>query len=143
MKVGSTTDSELLREKIRGALIQGSRAPPDALGIARSTLRTWKQVIGRLTPVIGKRGVEVLFDRSLHLTNRAFPWLGGPIKHGTSALETLQGRLEEQEVGVAIEASCAMLVTFTELLAGMIGSSLTTRMLMPVLGSAMSTDGEP
>lgn len=139
----SATDSELLREKIRLALTVGARATPDAASIARSTLRTWKQVISRLTPVIGTRGVEVLFNRSLHLTNRAFPWLGGTSERGVSALENLRGRLEEQEVAVATEASSSMLLTFAELLAGMIGSALTTRMLMPVLGSALATDEEP
>ena len=94
LAVTSVTDNELLREKIRQSLAVGAKANQDSASIARSTVRTWRQVISRLTPVIGRRGVEVLFDRSLHLTSTVFPWLAGAGEAGVSPLETLRSRLE-------------------------------------------------
>ena len=49
---------------------------PDASAIAEATLNTWRQVAARLAPVIGARGVDALFSRSLHVTSQDLPWAG-------------------------------------------------------------------
>ncbi|MEJ1962285.1 MAG: hypothetical protein WDO56_12345 [Gammaproteobacteria bacterium] len=91
-------------------------------------------MIARLAPVIGARGVDVLFRRALHLTSTAFPWLQLARDHegGIAVLESVTMRLAGQEASSAAEASHALLVTFTELLATLIGETLTERLLGPV-----------
>ena len=88
----------------------------------------------RLAPVIGARGVDALFSRSLHVTSKTFPWLAMAGNDGNSAalLASLKVRLAGQETAAAAEASDALLVNFTELLATLIGESLTERLLAPV-----------
>jgi hypothetical protein len=107
---------------------------PDAKAIAAAAADTWPQVTAQLAPVIGARGVDVLFRRALHLTSTAFPWLqlSGDHERGVAVLESLATRLAGQEASSASEASRALLVTFTELLATLIGESLTERLLGPV-----------
>jgi len=128
------TDRELCREAIRRTLALRAGDAPDAGAIAEATLGTWHLVATRLAPVIGTRGVDVLFDRSLHLTSAAFPWLSMRGDHEGNALvlATLKAHLESSGEDAAAEASYTLLVTFTELLTTLIGESLTERLLEPV-----------
>jgi len=121
-------------EAMRRTLAQGAGEAPNASAIAEATLNIWRQVATRLTPVIGVRGVDALFSRSLHVTSKTFPWLSMAGNDGNSnaLLASLNVRLASQETAAAAEASDALLVTFTELLATLIGESLTDRLLVPV-----------
>jgi hypothetical protein len=126
--------SEQQRDAIHRTLAQRAGGAPDANAIAEATLTTWHQVAARLSPVIGVRGVDVLFSRSLHLTSTDFPWLA--ITRGkedrATQLASLRARLAERETASAAKASSSLLVTFTNLLSGLIGKSLTERLLGPV-----------
>jgi hypothetical protein len=121
-------------EAMRKTLAQCAGEAPDASAMAEATLNIWRQVATRLTPVIGIRGVDALFSRSLYLTSKAFPWLSLSGNEGNSHVlrVILKVRLASQETAAAAEASDALLVTFTELLATLIGESLTDRLLVPV-----------
>lgn len=130
----ATTSDDLHHEAIRRTLARSAGDSPDASAIAEATLNTWRQVADRLAPVIGARGVDALFSRSLHVTSKTFPWLAMSGNDGSSAalLTSLKLRLASQETAAAAEASDALLVNFTELLATLIGASLTERLLAPV-----------
>lgn len=122
-------------EAMRRTLAQCAGEAPDASAIAEATLNIWRQVATRLTPVIGVRGVDALFGRSLHVTGKAFPWLvatAGNDGDGAARLVGLKARLASQGPAAAAEASHALLANFTELLATLIGAPLTERLLAPV-----------
>jgi hypothetical protein len=107
---------------------------PDAGMVAEATLNIWRRMAALLEPIIGTRGVEVLFNRSLKLTSRAFPCLVIIEDHGDNAvlLANLKENLAAGATNDAMEAGHALLVTFTELLSTLIGDSLTKRLLSPV-----------
>jgi hypothetical protein len=128
----SPTDS--YRKTIRIALTDRAGGAPDASAIAEAALSTWHLVAAQIIPVIGIGGVNVLFNRSLHLTCSSFPWLIIPGDHRDSAvlLANLKERLAGRETDAAAEASYTLLVTFVELLMSMIGDSLTERLLSTV-----------
>lgn len=129
-------------EAIRKLLAQRAAAAPDASAIAEVTLCTWQQVAARLVPVIGARGVDVLFKRALHLTSKDYPWLANTGDNegddGAALLAGIKDRLASREMADAVESSYALLVTFTELLSTMIGPPLTERLLGPVWDPATS-----
>lgn len=128
------TESELRREAIRRTLTHHAGKKADANAIASATLHIWSLMATRLAPVIGARGVDILFRRALHLTQSDFPSLiiaGGEEKE-SSLLAKIKASLVERKPAVAAEASYALLVTFTELLTPMIGESLVARLLDPV-----------
>jgi hypothetical protein len=116
------------------SLVQRAGKPPDANTMAAVVADTWQKVAARLAPVIGARGVDVLFRRALHETSSAYPWIRASADHddAVAALASLRTRLANQEATVAAEASHALFVEFTELLATLIGESLTERLLGPV-----------
>jgi hypothetical protein len=128
-----TGNGALLREAIRTTLGQRAGRLPDADATAEATAATWRLVATQLTPVIGARGLDVLFNRALHQTSVEFPWLAMAVDRGGSAspLPSLMLCLTGQLASSAAEASYTLLLTFTELLAALIGESLTTRLLAP------------
>ena len=123
-------NSEQLHQTIRRTVAHRAGST-DASAIAGSTVSTWEQVAARLSPVIGVRGVEVLFGRALQLTRRSFPWLdaGGDL---ANSLEAVRALLASHEATAAAEAGCSLLENFTDLLAALIGTSLSDRLLAPV-----------
>jgi hypothetical protein len=129
-----TTDAGLLREAIRATLAQRAGSLPDANATAEAAAATWRLVAAQLAPVIGARGLDVLFRRALHQTSTAFPWLAGAMNREVSAspLLGLIACLAGQHAATAAEGSYTVLVTFADLLATMIGESLAKRLLAPV-----------
>jgi hypothetical protein len=91
----------------------------------------WHEIADALSPVIGRGGVDALYRRSLHLTCRAYPWLGGTEGGGQTLMDLagLKAVLAAQERTNAVSAGNALLQTFYDLLAGVIGPSLTARLL--------------
>ncbi len=128
------TERDLCRETIRRTLRQRSKDSSDALAIAKATSEIWLQISAQLTPVIGGNGVDAILRRSLYLASAAFPWLTSPDEQVDH--ESLPARISVRFAGrdsaVAEQASCSLLITFTELLATLIGHSLTKRLLASV-----------
>jgi hypothetical protein len=129
-----TADRGLYREAIRATLANRAGNAPTAGEIAETMINTWLQVAARLSPVIGVRGTDVLFGRSLHLTSIAYPWLAMAGNQGdrASLLSIIKTRIEGCEADAAADAGYALLTTFVELLTTLIGESLTERLLDPV-----------
>ena len=128
------TDRDLCREAIRRTLKQRAGDSPDALAIAKATSETWVLMSAQLTPVIGGNGVDAILKRSLHLTSVAFPWMAIP--DAQVDLDSLPVRINVLLAGrdpvAAEQAGSSLLITFTELLATLIGNPLTRRLLDPV-----------
>jgi hypothetical protein len=129
----TTGKANLLRESIRTAVAQRTDLI-SADTTVEATAATWRLVAAQLSPVIGARGLEVLFGRALHMTNTTYRWLEVGDDRGGSAdaLPSLAECLARQDPATAAEASYKLLLTFTELLTTLIGESLTTRLLAPV-----------
>lgn len=121
--------------------------------IANMMVWAWKDINVVLVPIIGERGLAALYNRSLHLTAKAFPWLAAPPATqpaGIQAdidLDALHALLNLQGVAAATAGGEALLRTFHDLLASLIGLSLTERLLFPVwekyLSAAPAQDPSP
>ena len=91
----------------------------------------WAPLATQIILIVGAGGFESLFARSVFLCQTTFPWLsGGSASAQTEAwLEDLKTRLNAQSPAMASEANCRLLLTFTDLLASLIGEPLTARIL--------------
>lgn len=120
---------------MRKTLVQHSGESSDSAAIAEAVLTTWREMEAQLKPLIGEKGVNALFRRSLHLTRTFFSGLAIPESDRDKAalLANLKADLEGRQPADAFEASLSLLTTFTELLATLIGKSLTKRLLSMAL----------
>lgn len=121
-------------QSIHGTLTQHAGNAPDASAVLGAVSRTWQFMAAQLEPVIGVRGVNVLLDRALYMTGKNFPWLAqvGPLEAGADPLTRLRARFASHDATDVADAGCALLITFTELLASLIGEPLTERLLASV-----------
>lgn len=112
------------------------RVYPNASAIeaAEALATAWQAVDDALSPIIGKRGVAALYKRSLRVTATSHPWLSSLISDhlGPIDITALSTAFAQQTVASAAAASDALLQAFSNLLASLLGASLTNRLLEPV-----------
>ena len=119
----------------------GDAAPAAAIG---STLfEIWGEIDAVLSPILGERGVALLYKRSIFLAMHDHPWLAITHEgaHTAMHVEGLETAFAGQSNPDAAAAGQALLLKFHELLGSLIGPSLTERLLHPVSGFLKS--GEP
>ena len=107
----------------------------DAGRIADPAVTTWRGLEAAFSPLIGQRGFAALFKRCLFLARTDHPWLAA-VYEGTQApgdFTALATALSQQTVSSAVGANSAMLQTFYDLLANLIGDALTQRLLRSVV----------
>ena len=122
----SMKTTELVRhERIKNLTAQRHEKGTDA------AVDLWAQMSAQLVLIIGAAGFDSLYVRSVYLSQSSYPWLAGgsvptPADH---RFADLQLSLQAQPPTFAREAKCLLLITFTNILASMIGESLTARIL--------------
>jgi hypothetical protein len=131
--------------QIAAAWADGAGRISNAALVAESMAFTWERVDVALRPVIGQRGVDALYRRSLHLTVASHSWLMGACTGMDKAtdLTSLKAALAEQTCADAVAAGGSLLHTFQQLLASLIGPSLTERLLRPVWQASDRSQQEP
>ncbi len=108
----------------------------DARQIADASVAIWRAIDGALSPVVGQRGSAALYQRSLHLTRADYPWLAAAYESAADPgdFAALHSALAQQTAGQAAAAHDGMVQNFIDLLADLIGESLTQRLLQPARG---------
>jgi hypothetical protein len=118
--------NELTRHQlIRGQLVQPDEKAPDA------AIRLWEPMATEITSIVGKEGFHSLYARTIFLNRAAFPWLSAssdPLQIDQTLAE-LKTSFEKQTPAQVGEANTSLLITFTDILASLIGEQLTTRIL--------------
>jgi hypothetical protein len=105
----------------------------DAPLIADRTIEAWKAVERALVPLIGDKGFSILFARCVHLNLATYPWLAlHLVEPGPERFAALRSILEGRSGADARAASGALLLTFRDALAVLVGAPLTTSMLRAV-----------
>lgn len=128
----NATPSSARQQKIAHLLARdaGGRGA-DARAVAEAALSLWMRAAGELALLIGQGGVRAIYARSLHLVRSSHPWLpeaADPTQPDEPFAE-LRVALERQAAPDALEAGTAFLLTFTDLLATLIGDALTTGLM--------------
>jgi hypothetical protein len=107
---------------------------PSSTQIAAAVLAIWEEIDDALTPIVGPLGLIALYRRTVHLAAAQHPWLAGRdegvLTHTDPAV--LKSVLAQRSSAEASAGGSAFLNTFHELLASLIGPSLTARLLRSV-----------
>ena len=106
--------------------------------VADAAINLWEQMATQIISIVGEDGFNSLYARSVFLAQPTFPWLtASSLSQQTDQrFAELKKRLEGQTPSQAREANSLLLLTFTGILAALIGEPLTTR----ILGSAWGDD---
>ena len=126
---------DLLRRKI----IEDIAVKPSDNAI-KTSASLWTPLANQLVSIIGDGGFDSLYDRSLYLTQVSYPWLGASSGSPQSdhRFANLKTSLEDQTPALARAANILLLITFTDILASLVGEPLTAR----ILDSAWDHDGQ-
>lgn len=81
--------------------------------------------------IMGEAGFDSLYQRSVHLTQASHPWLDAGLlaTPEQARFTSLQISLDAQTPDLADQANYLLLITFTDILASLIGEDLTTTIL--------------
>lgn len=125
--------SDLLRhQKINSLMAQHPEK------IADAAIDLWEQMATQIISIVGEGGFNSLYARSVFLTQPSFPWLatGALSPQQDQRFAQLKTSLAGQTPEQAGAANSLLLITFTDILAALIGEPLTTS----ILGSAWGND---
>ncbi len=102
-------------------------------------IKLWEQMATEIILIVGESGFNSLYSRSIFLTQSTFPWVGTSLKSLTDQrFAELKMDFEGQTPAQASEANCLLLITFTDILASLIGEQLTTTILSSAWGNNAS-----
>ena len=124
---------------LRHQMINNLMAQP-AEKVADTAINLWEQMATQIISIVGNGGFNSLYARSVFLSQSTFPWLAAdPLSpqpdHRFSELKmSLEGQMPAQ----AREANSLLLITFTDILASLIGEQLTIRILRSAWGDSPS-----
>ncbi len=109
-------------------------ADAGAAQIAAAVLSIWEEIDDALTPIVGPLGLVALYRRSVHLVAEQHPWLAGRDDGVLTDTDpaVLKSVLAQRSSAEAAAGGSAFLHTFHDLLASLIGPSLTARLLRSV-----------
>ncbi len=125
--------SDLLRHQIINNLMAQHTE-----NVADAGITMWEQVATQIISIVGEDGFNSLYVRSVFLTRSTFPWLAAD-----SVLPQTDHRFAELKKSFegqaqANEANILLLITFTDILASLIGEELTSSILRSAWGNDAS-----
>jgi hypothetical protein len=120
--------------RLDASLAQLAAQDADVARLASVIISIWQKIESALAPVIGKRGLVALYERSLHTAQAAYPWLMPVSENVESAMDltALKTVLLKQNSTSAAAGGGAHLQALYELLGSLISLSLTQRLLGPI-----------
>ena len=98
----------------------------------------WETLATEVISIVGTGGFDSLYARSVFLAQSRFPWLaaGASSAQAGHRFASLKTSLAAQTPAHAGEANRLLLVTFTDIVASLIGEALTTGILRSAWGNA-------
>jgi len=128
--------SKLLRQQ----LVKRRISQPTEEEVAVTAIDLWEQMAAQIISIIGEGGFDSLYIRSVFLTRSTYPWLAAVLPKSkigqrfTDLKISFEGQTPEQ----ASAANSLLLITFTDILASLIGEQLTIRILRSAWGDSPS-----
>jgi hypothetical protein len=108
--------------------------------VADAAINLWEQMATQIISIVGEDGFSSLYVRSVFLAQPTFPWLASSSlsPQTDQRFAELKTSLEGQMPVQAREANSLLLLTFTGILAALIGEPLTARILRSAWGNDAS-----
>jgi len=104
---------------------------------ADAAIVLWEKLATEVISIVGEGGFDSLYARSVFLSQSRFPWLaaGSSSPQAAHRFAPLKTSLAAQTPVQASEANRLLLTTFTDIVASLIGETLTTGILRSAWGN--------
>lgn len=113
---------------------------PETVNVTDAAIRLWEKMSVQIISIIGEAGFDTLYARSLYLTQTTFPWLTiGSAPHADRRFNELKLNFEGHSPAQICATNTVLLITFTDILATLIGEQLTSSILRSAWGDHAST----
>lgn len=124
------TSDSLRHQLITSLIAQHTETVSDAAVVL------WEQMATQIIAIVGEGGFNALYARSVFLAQTTFPWLAACVlsPQPDDRFAELKTGLETQAPPQASAANNLLLITFTDILASLIGEQLTTNILHSAWG---------
>ena len=101
------------------------------VNVADGAIDYWSRMATQIILIVGDAGFDSLYARSVFLSQTRYPWLATSSGAAQTAprFADLKTSLEAQTPALAREANSLLLITFTDILASLVGGPLTARIL--------------
>lgn len=119
---------------IEHALGKGVERDADAALVSTSTVSAVRLLLRELQPLVGELAAAALYRRSVHLARSSFQRAPDDALTQDDLLTPLQHDLGSRSAAEAQKGSRALLNSFVDLLASLIGESFTLRLLRKAWG---------
>ncbi len=108
--------------------------------VAYAAIGLWESLATQIVSLVGEEGLNSLYARSAFVAQSKFPWLAAhPLSPQTDQrFAELKTSLEGQMDVQARAANSLLLITFTDILAALIGEQLTAGILRSAWGNNAS-----
>ncbi len=105
--------------------------------VADAAVMLWEQIATKIISIVGEGGFNSLYARCVFLSQPSFPWLAAcPLSpQPDQRFAELKKCFEAQTPAQACAANGLLLITFTDILASLIGEALTTSILRSAWGN--------
>ena len=125
-------------DSLRYGLIKSVMALHQEKDAADAAINLWERTATQIISIVGEGGFNSLYARSVHLGKSEFPWLAGAslLLQSDSRFAELKKSFEGQTPAQVNEAHNLLMITFTDILASIIGEQLT----LSILRSAWDND---
>jgi len=126
-------------DQLRHQLIDELMAPHTE-NVADAAINLWEQMATQIISIVGEDGFNSLYARSVFLAQPTYPWLAANSlsPQTEQRFAELKKHFEGQTPSQARAANSLLLLTFTGILAALIGEPLTTRILRTAWGNDAS-----
>ncbi|MDD4963503.1 MAG: hypothetical protein PHI11_06245 [Gallionella sp.] len=129
------------RTVLRHHIINHQMAKP-AENVADTAIVLWEAVATQIISIVGEGGFNSLYTRSVFLVQPTYAWLEDELP-ADERFVALKRCAAQQTPAQVCAANSLLLITFTDILATLIGELLTTQILRSAWGLPASdqTDG--
>ena len=105
--------------------------------VTDAAINLWEQIATQIILIVGEDGFNALYARSIFLNQSTFPSVAAnPLApHTDHRFSELKMSFEGQTPAQASEANVLLLITFTDILASLIGEQLTIHILRLAWGA--------
>lgn len=112
---------------------------PETVNVTDTAIRLWEKMSVQIISIVGEAGFDSLYARSLYLTQPTFPWLTiGTVPHADRRFSDLKMNFEGRSPAQICATNTMLLITFTDILATLIGEQLTSSILRSAWGDHAS-----